>query len=376
MGVRHLSNTVLGLLGSSAPSTSVDREDHASRATNALEDSLLTGIKQLSAIHEESISTENDKTSTQTQQDSTQRGKGGGKRAKLTVANSTRTTAPQHTTTLSHAFYLPRPLREEFYLPRPEARREELKIHKKPLSTGDILLAHRFLHHALGNAEYFAPRAPMMRLIKHPSNLKDSSGQGCFVGVNAVLMAASGVLGAPSVTCCSGSGAETEHPWQVAVSENDVVAKEHDDVLVAEGANANEQLHDDDEFGEFGQFADLGQKYRLIDAHTYKPYACCYWAQPALHGIKKLQDRYPEHLKNIGEAPSSLCCNKVKLSPWKGSMILLLRIPLPPLSFPSPLPPPTSPHPLPPPPPHLPPSLPPSLPLPPSPLPPPLMNPA
>ena len=52
--------------------------------------------------------------------------------------------------------------------------------------------------HALGTAEYHAPRAPMMRCIDHPSMVKDSSGWGAQVGVSAALLAADGFTGAPA----------------------------------------------------------------------------------------------------------------------------------------------------------------------------------
>ena len=54
--------------------------------------------------------------------------------------------------------------------------------------------------HALGIAEYHGPRSQMMRVIDHPSMLKDASGWGAMTGVSAVQMAARGFTGAPAIT--------------------------------------------------------------------------------------------------------------------------------------------------------------------------------
>ena len=44
--------------------------------------------------------------------------------------------------------------------------------------------------HALGIAEYFGPRCPMMRLVSFPTMLRDAHGAGAYAGLNALLMAA------------------------------------------------------------------------------------------------------------------------------------------------------------------------------------------
>src|SRR3546814_2228403 len=54
--------------------------------------------------------------------------------------------------------------------------------------------------HALGIAEYYGPRSPMMRVIDHPTMLKDGSAMGAMSGVSAALLAAAGFTGAPAVT--------------------------------------------------------------------------------------------------------------------------------------------------------------------------------
>ncbi|SNS27750.1 MmgE/PrpD family protein [Tropicimonas sediminicola] len=54
--------------------------------------------------------------------------------------------------------------------------------------------------HALGIAEYHGPRSQMMRVIAHPTMLKDGSGWGAMAGVSAAYLAAEGFTGAPAVT--------------------------------------------------------------------------------------------------------------------------------------------------------------------------------
>ncbi|SFI79210.1 MmgE/PrpD family protein [Celeribacter neptunius] len=54
--------------------------------------------------------------------------------------------------------------------------------------------------HALGIAEYHGPRSQMMRVIDHPTMLKDGSGWGAMAGVSAAALAAEGFTGAPAIT--------------------------------------------------------------------------------------------------------------------------------------------------------------------------------
>lgn len=54
--------------------------------------------------------------------------------------------------------------------------------------------------HALGIAEYHAPRSQMMREIANPTMLHDGSGFGAPVGLYAALVAQDGFLGAPAAT--------------------------------------------------------------------------------------------------------------------------------------------------------------------------------
>lgn len=53
---------------------------------------------------------------------------------------------------------------------------------------------------ALGITEYYGPRAQMMRVIDHPTNLKDSSSWGASTGVTSAYLAAAGFTGAPAIT--------------------------------------------------------------------------------------------------------------------------------------------------------------------------------
>lgn len=97
--------------------------------------------------------------------------------------------------------------------------------------------------HALGIAEYFGPRCPMMRLIDHPSMLRDAHGAGAFSGVNALLLAQAGVTGAPAETV---EGERVSPYW-----------------------------------------SDLGSRWE-IDSQYFKPWPVCRWAQPALTAVSSM----------------------------------------------------------------------------------------
>ena len=101
--------------------------------------------------------------------------------------------------------------------------------------------------HALGIAEYHGPRSQMMRCIDHPTMLKDGSGWGAMAGVSAGQMAGLGFTGAPAHTV---EAPEVAEIW-----------------------------------------ADLGQTWLIAEQYT-KPYAVCYWAQPAIVGILALQKKH------------------------------------------------------------------------------------
>lgn len=87
--------------------------------------------------------------------------------------------------------------------------------------------------HALGIAEYHAPRSQMMREIANPSMLHDGSGFGAPVGLYAALIAQDGFLGAPAATV------------------------EFDDAAP--------------------DWVELGQIWRVMDQYI-KPYPICRWA--------------------------------------------------------------------------------------------------
>ncbi len=110
------------------------------------------------------------------------------------------------------------------------------------------LTEEQFMH-ALGIAEYFGPRCPMMRLVDFPSMLRDAHGAGAYAGVNAIFMAQSGITGAP---------AETVEMEKIANCWND-----------------------------------LGERWE-IDAQYFKPWPVCRWAQPALTAVTAMMAEHPE----------------------------------------------------------------------------------
>ena len=59
-------------------------------------------------------------------------------------------------------------------------------------------LSDEALRHALGLAEFHAPRSQMMREIANPSMLHDGTGWGAPTGVSSVLLAKAGFTGAPA----------------------------------------------------------------------------------------------------------------------------------------------------------------------------------
>ncbi len=96
---------------------------------------------------------------------------------------------------------------------------------------------------AMGIAEYHGPRSQMMRVIDHPTMLKDGSGWGAMAGISAAFLAESGFTGAPAVTV------------------NDPVVDE--------------------------VWADLGSRW-LIHEQYFKPQPVCRWAQPAVEAALQL----------------------------------------------------------------------------------------
>jgi 2-methylcitrate dehydratase PrpD len=100
--------------------------------------------------------------------------------------------------------------------------------------------------HALGAAEYYGPRSPMMRCIDFPTMVKDGATYGAHAGVSAALLAADGFTGAPATLI--------------------------EDVLSEEAWN------------------DLGQTWRMSEQYL-KPWPVCRWAQPAMQAALDIRDR-------------------------------------------------------------------------------------
>ncbi|SFK49920.1 MmgE/PrpD family protein [Shimia haliotis] len=99
--------------------------------------------------------------------------------------------------------------------------------------------------HALGIAEYHAPRSQMMRCIDHPTMLKDGAGWGAMTGVSACKLARAHFSGAPAIT--------------------------------VENAPAF--------------WADLGQRWYVMEQY-YKPYPVCRWAQAPIEAALALQSKH------------------------------------------------------------------------------------
>jgi len=96
---------------------------------------------------------------------------------------------------------------------------------------------------AIGIAEYHGPRSQMMRVIDHPTMLKDGSGWGAMGGVSAAYLAADGFTGAPAIT---------------------VEANEVKDL-----------------------WSDIGVNWRIHEQY-FKLYPVCRWAQPAVEAAVTL----------------------------------------------------------------------------------------
>jgi len=100
---------------------------------------------------------------------------------------------------------------------------------------------------ALGIAEYHGPRSQMMRVIDHPTMLKDGSGWGAMAGVSAGMLAEAGFTGAPAITLESVQAAR----W----------------------------------------WATLGSHWDVMD-QGFKPHGSCWWSQPAIEAVLALARRH------------------------------------------------------------------------------------
>ncbi len=126
---------------------------------------------------------------------------------------------------------------------------------------------------AVGIAEYHGPRSQMMRVIDHPSMLKDGSGWGSMAGVSAVLLARDGFTGAPAVT------------------------------LEAAGVQDN--------------WRELGSRW-LIEEQYFKPVPVCRWAQPAIMASRELQVQHGFKVSDI---------KKLTIGSFHESVRLAMRAP-------------------------------------------------
>src|SRR3546814_11003773 len=84
-----------------------------------------------------------------------------------------------------------------------------------------------------------------MRMIEHPTMLKDGWAMGAMAGVSAALRAAAGFTGAPAITVGDAAVAEV---W-----------------------------------------GDLGERWRIEEQYV-KAYPVCRWAQPAVEAVLSLRD--------------------------------------------------------------------------------------
>ena len=100
------------------------------------------------------------------------------------------------------------------------------------------------LREALGIAEYHGPRSQMMRVIDHPTMLRDGSAWGALAGASAVFLAEAGFTGAPAIT--------------VETSE---MAK---------------------------LWSDLGENF-MVTKHYFKPYPICRWAHALIDAALELR---------------------------------------------------------------------------------------
>jgi 2-methylcitrate dehydratase PrpD len=122
---------------------------------------------------------------------------------------------------------------------------------------------------ALGIAEYHGPRSQMMRVIDHPTMLKDGSGWGAMTGVSAGMLARRGFTGAPALTC------------------------ESPEVLP--------------------RWSDLGRRWAILE-QGLKVHATCWWAQPAVEAVLALADQSDFQVADIDGIVVETFHNATRLS--------------------------------------------------------------
>lgn len=124
------------------------------------------------------------------------------------------------------------------------------------------------IRHAMGIAEYHGPRSPMMRVIDHPTMLKDGSGWGAMAGVSAIDLAGAGFTGAPALTV---EGSPVSELW-----------------------------------------SDLGSRWRMLEQY-FKPWPVCRWAQPAVQAAINLKHQHGFHANQIASVTVSTFHEAVRL---------------------------------------------------------------
>lgn len=109
--------------------------------------------------------------------------------------------------------------------------------------------------HALGTAEYYAPRTPIMRGVAQPGMTKDGVGWGAYVGAVAVDLASRGFTGSGTIFD------------ETSITVTDT----------------------------------LGVIHRVTEGY-FKPYPCCRWTHPGIDAILELRELHeviPETVKAI-----------------------------------------------------------------------------
>lgn len=125
------------------------------------------------------------------------------------------------------------------------------------------------LRHAIGIAEYHGPRSQMMRVIDHPTMLKDGSGIGAMVGVQSTLLAKDGFTGAPAITI---EGEDCQKFW-----------------------------------------SDLGERWYIKEQYV-KLWPVCRWAQPACQALIDLKAEHAFSHDQIEEIEVTSFHEAVRLS--------------------------------------------------------------
>lgn len=130
-------------------------------------------------------------------------------------------------------------------------------------------------HEAIGVAEYDGPCTQMMRVIDHPTMLKDGSGWGATAGVSAAYLAADGFTGAPAVTVES---AEVHDLWE-----------------------------------------DLGQRWRIAE-QFFEHYPIRRWAQPPVQAVLDLRKAHNLRSNDV---------ERIEITTYHQSLWLAARAPIP-----------------------------------------------